>query len=438
MQRVGNADDMQDQSERTLSGRVAGAREVSLDVARVIAMCCVVLEHACVATMLFPMQRLLWPVQDRPPEQPGAIGGLGSDGLYWVDALFHIVRGLGVPLVTVAAGFVAMRALERKGAHAFLAERRRRLGGALLLGVALVLPAMYVVWAWGWTQRGWASWANVADVRFGPAVQPNLYGLGHLWYLEYLLIYSLIAAAWWTYGVRRKSRAAGESGVSQFAARVAVMPVARVAIALGVLAPALTLWPSSVVSFHNGFIPEPGQFIKYFLFFAWGMALARTVEGRKHGVRAATKWWVADLLLAGVGAWILLVGMIHLHDNVWPEEPRWPRLPFAPDVKGFEWQRFETMVGASLLSVCGCFGLLGLSERVAARAGRFVRWFAESTMVVYLLHLIPIGVCCVLWYKVDVPVVVKIGSGFVVGMGLPLLGRWVVKLILKKRREKKA
>ena len=245
------------------------SREVGLDVARVLAMVCVVLLHACVASMMFPMQRLLWPVQD-PPNQDlqnvharASSGVAGIDvadgGLYWVDAAFHVLRCLGVPLVSVAAGFVAARALERKGARAFLMERRRRLGGALVLGVVLILPAMYVVWGWGWTLRGWASWANVADIRFGPAVQPNLYGLGHLWYLEYLLLYSLIAAVWWKCGLPR---------VSQFAARVGVMPVTRIAIALSVLGPVLTLWPSSVVSFHNGFIPEPGQFIKHGLFFA--------------------------------------------------------------------------------------------------------------------------------------------------------------------------
>ena len=274
--------------------------------------------------------------------------------------------------MTVAAGFVAMRALERKGVKAFLNERRRRLGGALLLGVAVILPVMYFIWAWGWTLRGWASWANVADVRFGPAVQPNLYGLGHLWYLEYLLLYSLIAAVLWkTMFVK----------VPQSAARILVRPVERVALALGVLAPVLTLWPSCVVSFHNGFIPEPGQFIKYFLFFVWGMMLARCVERGEssgvqngQGIHHATRWWVADLLLASVGAWMLLVGMTHLHDNVWPEPPRWPRLPFLPDLEGFSWQRYEVMAGAALLSVCGCFGVVGLCERVAAWSGARVRW----------------------------------------------------------------
>ncbi len=329
---------MQRAAVSTLVGVHATSREATLDVARVVAMVCVVLLHACVASMMFPMQRLLWPVQDGP------VTHANHDGLYWVDGLFHVLRCLGVPLVSVAAGFVAKRALERKGPKAFLLERRRRLGRALIVGVALILPAMYFVWAWGWTQRGWASWANVGDIRFGPAVQPNLYGLGHLWYLEYLLLYSLMAAAWWMCGLAR---------VSEVAARVAMLPVVRIAVALAVLAPVLTLWPSSVVSFHNGFIPEPGQFIKHGLFFVWGLMLAcpERDKGNAGGVSEitrATRWWVGELLLAGVGAWMLLLGMMHLHDNIWPDTPRWPRMPFAPDVMRFTWERYEAMAGAAL------------------------------------------------------------------------------------------
>lgn len=368
--------------------------------------------------MMFPMQRLLWPVQDLPRV------AVAEGGLCWVDGVFHVLRCLGVPLVSVAAGFVAVRAMERKGIRAFLLERRKRLGVALIVGVVLILPVMYVVWAWGWTLRGWASWANVRDVRFGPAVQPNLYGLGHLWYLEYLLLYSILAAVWWNCGLQR---------LSQMVAKIAVQPVARLAIALAVLAPVLTLWPSSVVSFHNGFIPEPGQFIKHGLFFVWGMMLARA-----GGTEYATRWWVAEILLAGVGAWMLLVGMMHLHDNVWPVSPRWPRMPFVPDVKGFRWERYEVMAGAALLTVCGCFGMLGACERVAARTGAVVRWLAKASMTVYLTHLIPVGVSCVLWYKVDAPVAVKIGSGFLAGIGVPLIGRLAMLKVRGVLKQKKA
>jgi glucans biosynthesis protein C len=387
------------QSVRVKSG--PHERLVGVDAARVVAIALVVLLHACVGYLERPLAGLLWPVQESPR---------GGGDTWWVDQMFWIVRILGVPVVTLIAGYFAARAVERSGGgregggRKFFRERLRRLGVPLVIATLTVLPLMYVVWGWGWVERGWAAPIHILHIRFGPAVQPNLFGLAHLWYLEYLLIYAGIYALWCT--VLPQAR------LSMRVARLLMAPVVRW-IVLGVpLALVLLRWPGVVLEFQNGFLPQAGKFLWNAVFFGAGVVLFRATNGGagREGFVRWSRWWPLDGLLA-IASGFVLVPAAHAMLGRSPEDEAAVRFAIC----------------SAVLAVSGGGGLVGAcvwllrTHTSSSRVARALRWLADATFWIYVLHLLFQGIASVLLYKHELAVGLKLVVVFVAGLGGPLV-----------------
>lgn len=363
-------------------------------------MVLVVLLHACAAYMLRPVPGLLWPVQEPP----------GSDDRFaWLcDGLFHLARVIAVPLATVVAGFVAARALERHSRREFLRDRWKRLGRPLLICIPLVLVPMYLIWAWGWIKRGWAAPEHILHVRFGPAVQPNLYGFAHLWYLQYMLLYVLLLAGAWPWIARVRTSSAGQRAIN-------ILSHSLVAPALlaGLLTLILYHWPTSVLRFHNGFVPEPGQFLKHLLLLLAGVLMAistaQTTDQARLTLADRTRWWWLLAPIALASAWFLLKAL------------RAGLSPTGDDLRLVA----AAAAGTIATGVWAMLGLLARVMRLATSATASVRWLAEASLWVYLVHLIPQGLCVVLLYQAGVPGPLKMLLVLLAGLVVPLAAwRW--------------
>lgn len=364
-------------------------RLVGVDLARILAIALVVLLHACVAYLERPIAGLLWPVQESP-------------GDTWdVDATFWIVRALGVPIVTLIAGLFAARAVDRAGVASFVRERLRRLGLPLLIAMCTVLPVMYLIWAWGWVERGWAAPIHILHVRFGPAVQPNLFGLAHLWYLEYLLLYALAYAAWCVVLPR--------ASLPARVARVLLLPIVRVVVIAAPLAVILHRWPGVLVEFQNGFVPQLSKLLWNAVFFVMGIVLYRLSTSSPGALVPWARWWWLDAL-AAIAATAAFVPAVHA---VLAQSPREVQL----------WT-FATL--GALVATCGGLAILGgglwLGARLSptSRAARWAAALAGATFWIYILHLAFQGLASVLLYKVDVPVALKLAIVFGAGFAGPL------------------
>jgi hypothetical protein len=376
-------------------------------------MVLVVLLHACAAYMLRPVSGLLWPVQEPPAP---------DDSLAWLcDGLFHFTRVLAVPLATVVAGFVAARALQRHTRREFLRDRWKRLGRPLLLCIPLVLVPMYLIWAWGWIKRGWAAPEHILHVRFGPAVQTNLYGFAHLWYLQYMLLYVLLLALTWPWIARLLA-----NPVSQRAINILSHPLIAPALLAAVLTPILYFWPTSILGFHNGFIPEPGQFVKHLLLLLAGvfMAISSTNAVRSSLVALTRSWWIL-LPVALASAWVLLAA---LHQGLEPAQSA---------------QRVIA-ASASITIATGVWSILGLLAWLVPTLSEpiqtSIRRLAEASLWVYLTHLIPQGIAIVLLYRVQFPILVKLMIVWHAGVVVPMLGYELVlhtrKRLHRRRQER--
>jgi hypothetical protein len=364
-------------------------------------MLLVVLLHACAAYMLRPVPGLLWPVQEPPAPE---------DRFAWLcDGLFHLARVIAVPLATVVAGFVAARALERHSRWEFLRDRWKRLGRPLLICIPLVLVPMYLIWAWGWIKRGWAAPEHILHVRFGPAVQPNLYGFAHLWYLQYMLLYVLLLAGAWPWITRVRTSRAGQRAIN-------ILSHSLVAPALlaGLLTLILYLWPTSVLRFHNGFVPETGQFVKHLLLLLAGVLMAISTSRMPDQARATladrTRWWWILTPIALVSTGVLL-GTLHAGLR-----------PVDHDLLLVA----ASAAGTIAAGVWAILGLLARVMRLVTQATASTRWLAESSLWVYLVHLIPQGLCVVLLYEASVPGPLKLLLVLLAGLVVPLAAwRWI-------------
>jgi hypothetical protein len=134
-----------------------------------------------------------WAVVEHVPPVP--VLGL----FLWIDACFFM------GLFFLIAGLFTPGSVERKGVGPYVHDRGRRLGFPLLLGLFVLLPPL------GWYAHvhnrhlGWVSYPDYF-VRFWlgvggrpvdwPAARFPDMNLGHLWFVEHLLVYAFLYGAW--------------------------------------------------------------------------------------------------------------------------------------------------------------------------------------------------------------------------------------------------
>lgn len=252
-----------------------------LDALRAIAMLLGVVLHTLIPYMGHPIEHLLWPVRD------GA-GGIAADGAYWW------IHGFRVPLFFVVAGLLAAMAIDRHGPAVFLERRLKRIGLPLAAGIVLVLPVMYFVWAWGWVESGLAEPMHILHIRFGHGMQKDLYGLAHLWFLEYLLLYSGVLYVWHTLVRAPGGKLLEPLIASNWRAVVLAVPTALL----------LFLDPRPLSEFYNWFWPRGSEFLYHGWFFVVGVAMA----GWRETLVQRTRRWPLDLLCsmpAFIAMWVL-------------------------------------------------------------------------------------------------------------------------------------
>ncbi len=332
-----------------------------------MAMLLGVVLHAIVAYMHRPMDRLIWPVQESTEHRV-------------LDAVFWAIHGFRVPLFFVVSGFFAAMLIGRRGPRAFLKNRWSRIGVPLVAATFTVLPVMYLIWSWGWVERGWAAPEHIVHVRFGPAVQPNLYGFAHLWFLEYLLIYCV--GLWALRSARvRPVLPAG------MAKALVSGPWRGVVLAAFAAAP-IAVWPDALLNFHNGFIPSPGLFLHQLAFFVAGVVLFSLRGAIAKIGRGA---WFEVAVAVGAGVWFVRLVL---------------RDPPADTLQ----DRIMLAAAVSLFAAFASFGLIAVGLRVFERLGglgRIGRFLADGSYWVYLTHPPWIGLAVVLMYERPMPTWVK-------------------------------
>ncbi|MFK8115616.1 MAG: acyltransferase [Rubripirellula sp.] len=227
----------------------AKANLAGLDAVRGFAALGVVLLHSCAPYLLRPMPGLAWSMRDT--SSPA------------VDFCFWSIEVFIMPLFLVMAGFFAWQSLSRRGEIKLIKSRAKRLLLPLLFGILVILPLDLYCWVLGWVTEGLIAPVKLKSLKFDGGIDRDLWGLSHLWFLQYLFLYVVSLAI--AYRIRKRFTAIQ---------RVRITP--KLATALILLAGTLTLYvrPEVVWGFQHAFLPVPSKWIYSGMFFAFGSCLA--------------------------------------------------------------------------------------------------------------------------------------------------------------------
>ena len=337
----GVASDMADEDQKA-------SRVAAWEWLRAGAALSVVMLHASAPYLWHPMPGLTWSVFDRPSHIVDVVG--------WGIELFIM------PLFLVMAGYFALPLWQRLGSGGFLRHRARRLLGPLAFAIAVILPMDLYVFLLGWVVEGQIEPRKMRSLKFEAGIDTDLWGLSHLWFLQYLFLYCLVLAAV-AVALRRTGIVRTGRHISQ-PKQAALAAVGWAAVATLTLA----LHPEIVFGFQHSFLPVAPKWIYSGAFFAAGIWLAAHDDGLRRTMRDGWKWLAVGIVSA-VAA--LHLGLRHL------------RLEAGDAEQSPQW----LLAIATVTAAWGITaGLIGVAARHLRATGPSVRYLASASFWTYLIH----------------------------------------------------
>jgi peptidoglycan/LPS O-acetylase OafA/YrhL len=299
----------------------------------------------------------LWAMTDNSPST--AIGIL----------LFtaHIFR---MSLFFFVAGFFARMLFHRGGARGFWANRLKRILVPLVAGWLILFPTTAAVWVWGLT-RTFGGTLPAAPAN-APAPPPGAFPWTHLWFLYYLLVLYAIVLAVRAVVVALDRRGSLKRAADAAVRRLVNTGTAAVAIALPV-ALALFFRQEWIAWFgiptpDHSVIPELASLIGYGAAVSFGWLIHRQAD-------LLTVWarqWPVHLAgaLFGTLACLSLAGTTPA---------------FVPFAAGGA--KLGLALAYSISIWCWSLAILGIATRFLSHVNPTIRYVADASYWIYLMHL---------------------------------------------------
>ncbi|MEE2937244.1 MAG: acyltransferase [Planctomycetota bacterium] len=322
------------------NGSQPAKKFAGLDGLRAISALGVVLLHACVPYARNPMPGLAWPVHD------------GSSGI--VDFALWSIELFIMPVFLVIAGFFAYRGLQRHGETALVRQRARRLLIPLLFGVVVILPIDLHLWVLGWVIDGQVEPVKLRSFKFDGQIDKDLWGLSHLWFLQYIFLYLCVLSLGSFVGKRfQRLRFPGWS-LFQW---TLILLFAGTSI--------LAVRPNVVWGFQHSFWPVPSKWIYSGLFFALGALIAKHDPQFQRLSTVALRLWPPAL---GISVAAVLLGQWHLNGG----ENQFASLLLAA----------FTCLSATLLTTA----LIGTVATRVKQVPPAIKYIAAASFWIYIVH----------------------------------------------------
>ncbi len=302
------------------------------DNLRVIAMMLVIAHHAA---MPYGPTGGMWPVGE----------AVRAQGL---DAFFTVNRSFGMSLFFMIAGYFTVLSCDRIGPKAFIKNRLVRLGIPMLaISLVFVLLGVFVFGA--------------HDGKLGSAWPIEA---GHMWFVQHLLVYSLVYAVW------RMARPGRGGAPKKLAAVPRWWAIVAFALVLGFVSGVVRIWyPVDRWSYILGFLKVAWADVPRDLsLFVLGAVAYRQQWVTRFPTRAGMAWLGVGLFLAAACyAYDLGLGrFLGLSQT-------------AADVIEIWWE--------SLLCASMCIGLTVLFRERANVQTRLLKWLAEGQYTAYVIHV---------------------------------------------------
>jgi glucans biosynthesis protein C len=358
--------------EWVMDGLAAG-RLHALDAVRGGALMLGVLFHACLPFLLGPQ---LWIVREAVSTE--------------LTLTFYVLHIFRMTLFFLLAGFFARMLLERRGLGGFIANRLKRIVAPLAMFWPIVFTVIVAVLIWVGVR------ANGGEMPRGePPPSPltvEAWPLTHLWFLYVLVFFyagalvlrGLVALVDRTGALRARLL---DPVVRVIAGPAAVMFLAAPVFAAFYFSPNWLAW-FGIPTPDHGLIPNGAALVCYGVAFGFGWLV-----GRQPAIlQDWAKHWFSNLSL-GVFCTVVCLLLLGAAPVLTPAERGW-----------------ETMLYASLyaLAVWGwTLGLIGAAVRFMTRENAAVRYVADASYWIYIVHIPVLLVLQAAVQPLDLPWVAK-------------------------------
>lgn len=320
------------------NGAPIPARVHALDQLRALAMLTGVLFHAALAYS--PLMQDWWLTADRQ-------SWWGVDAMIWLP---HLIR---MPLFFLIAGYFTSMLLSRDGMGGLARQRVRR----ILIPFLVAWPLVHVAtaastgWALAHVEHPSALLTLIREWSTKPEAPPMPLSTGHLWFLYYLLLFSLLVWAGRTLGWGEALAGLRQRGPWTL-----------------VLALPMALWPGFLLTgaphpAPEGLLPQFWALLVYGPFFLAGLGL----HGQLDRFAPLQRWLGPGVLLVLV---LYLVFLLELGGGATLGRTPW------------RWAAIESMIAA-----WGTLCVLLAGLRWLDRPGPAMQALAASAYWSYLWHL---------------------------------------------------
>jgi glucan biosynthesis protein C len=283
----------------------------------------------------------------------------------FLTTLTAILMACGMGFFFLLAGYFTPASYDRKGGAAFVRDRLIRLGLPWLVYALLLQPLVYYI-AHGLPGSFW-SFYTTWYLHLGSIAD------GVIWFVELLLCFSLVYAAWrWLTRHRTPTTASTRTLPGSLA-------ILGFICALGLVTFVARLW------WPAGLQPKPfnvplGYLPQYLICYILGIVASR-------------RNWFAQLTPRMATVWSLTTIPASLIFNVlafpsWMQQTGAGGMPQAGYTLagGFDWLALCYALWESFMIVGVCIGLLVLFRECWNHQGRLAKGLAASVYTVYLIH----------------------------------------------------
>ena len=288
--------------------------------------------------------------------------------------VFDFIHTWRMPTFFLLAGFFAHLVLDRRATSAFALDRLKRIGLPLVLFGAVMAIIIPPIWVYGW--YGNLSLEIFQDVlRDRQDLDSSGDLVAHLWFLYYLLLmYAALLAFRWLGGlwrIRAITPPVGRLWLGRYVGGTvyAHLPVllivgAVLLILLRAGDEAKPIWPLNMPDVLYGAL---------FFFYGYGLYARRElIDKLRERDTLAVVWIVAAVVFF---VHLALLGAIDETTKSGGAAASLEALDLANSI----------FYGAS--AVLFTLGFVGLFERVLRSPRAWVRWLADSSYWIYILHL---------------------------------------------------
>lgn len=354
------------QTTSTASQNTDNSRLDYLDATRAFALVLGIVFHACLSFMPVFMG---WAVQD-----------ISTSPL--VAMFMTVSHSFRMEAFFLLAGFFSHLTFHRKGAGEFVRSRVLRIVVPFVVGWFILHPLVISGWIMGSASlRGDVDiWAGLRGGFQSLSTLPaGIFAGSHLWFLYYVvLITTLTLAARGLLAATGPWKGVLVRRADALVARLANSPVSPVLLAIPTAAALWFMRFWGMDTPDQSLLPHPPALAIYGGFFVLGWMLSRQRELISRFARLTPQRWI----LAGLGITvILLLGKIE-------RDPGHPHYVAA---------HVAYAVSYALTMWSLVFLTIGVFKKLCQRPNAFVRYVADSSYWMYLIHL-PI----VVWLQVAV------------------------------------